>query len=205
LSADPLGYLEARREQFPRDDLIKLTRDDCKDLISMSHKICYNLAIKDSRTCDVRELIRKMDVLPELVVDLQSSSVRGVDQMDLAMCLAHAPDLNIDEATTDIPKDASRINFWMHAVVTTPEPPGAYAMTSSTTRSFFPVMNPLKRHFRRCLKRKKDLPDPGMEATTHGPDPRRRRRTRPRATAMLLHLRQWMWRNEKLFLRGKNK
>jgi hypothetical protein len=22
---------------------------------------------------------------------------------------------------------------------------------------------------------------------------------------MLLHLRQWMWRNEKLFLRGKNK
>jgi hypothetical protein len=65
------------------------------------------LAIKDSRTCDVRELIQKMDVLPELVVDLQASSARGAAQMSLAMCLAHAPNLNIDEVTMCIPKDAN--------------------------------------------------------------------------------------------------
>jgi hypothetical protein len=65
------------------------------------------LAIKDSRTCDVRELIQKMDVLPELVVDLQASSARGAAQMSLAMCLAHAPNLNIDEVTMGIPKDAN--------------------------------------------------------------------------------------------------
>jgi hypothetical protein len=70
---EPLGYDEARRKLFPSDDLIKLAGDDCRDLISACRKICHNLAIKDSRTCDVRELIQKMDVLPELVVDLQAS------------------------------------------------------------------------------------------------------------------------------------
>jgi hypothetical protein len=30
---DPLGYDEAQRELFPRDDLIQLAGDDCKDLI----------------------------------------------------------------------------------------------------------------------------------------------------------------------------
>jgi hypothetical protein len=58
---------------FPRDDLIQLAGDDCKDLISSCQKICHNLAIKDSRTCDVHDLIQRMDILPELVVDLQAS------------------------------------------------------------------------------------------------------------------------------------
>jgi 16S rRNA C967 or C1407 C5-methylase (RsmB/RsmF family) len=34
------------------------------------------LAIKESRTCDVRRLIQRMDVLPELVVNLQDSSAK---------------------------------------------------------------------------------------------------------------------------------
>jgi hypothetical protein len=74
---DPLGYEETQRELFLRDDLIQLAREDCKDLISACRKICHNLAIKDSRTCDVRELIQRMDILPALVVDIQSSSARG--------------------------------------------------------------------------------------------------------------------------------
>jgi hypothetical protein len=87
--AEPLGYDEDRRNMFPLADLIQLAGDDCKDLISACRKICHNLAIKDSRTCDVRDLIQKMDVLPELVVDLQASSARGAAAMSLAMCLAH--------------------------------------------------------------------------------------------------------------------
>nr|XP_051229833.1 uncharacterized protein LOC127347711 [Lolium perenne] len=74
---EPLGYPEQRRNLFPRDDLLQLAGDDCKDLISASRKICHNLNIKRSRTCDVRKLIGKMDVLPELVIDLQASSARG--------------------------------------------------------------------------------------------------------------------------------
>ncbi|KAK1570223.1 hypothetical protein QYE76_019051 [Lolium multiflorum] len=71
---EPLGYDEAQRELFPRDDLIQLAGDDCKDMISACRKICHNLAIKDSRTCDVRELIQRMDLLSERIVDLQASS-----------------------------------------------------------------------------------------------------------------------------------
>ena len=48
---EPLEYDEARREIFPRDDLIKLAGDDCRDLISACRKICHNLAIKESQTC----------------------------------------------------------------------------------------------------------------------------------------------------------
>jgi hypothetical protein len=103
---EPLGYDEAKRELFLRDDLIHLAGDDCKDLIKACRKICHNLAIKDSRTCDVRDLIRRMDVLPDLVVDLQASSARGAAQMSLAMCLAHAPNLDINLATAGIPPDA---------------------------------------------------------------------------------------------------
>jgi hypothetical protein len=100
---------------FPRDDLIQLVGDDCKDLISASRKICHNLAIKDSRTCDVRDLIRKMDVLPELVVDLQASSARGPAAMSLAMCLAHIPGLKLDEVTTGVPP-TSDVNALLDAV-----------------------------------------------------------------------------------------
>jgi hypothetical protein len=64
------------------------------------------LAIKDSRTYNVRELMQKMDVLLELVVDLQASSARGAAQMALAMCLAHTPTVSIDVTTTGIPLDA---------------------------------------------------------------------------------------------------
>jgi hypothetical protein len=61
------------------------------------------LAIKDSQTCGVRKIIQKMDVLPELVVDLQASSARGTAQMSLAMSLARAPTLDIDVTTAGIP------------------------------------------------------------------------------------------------------
>ncbi|XP_071681511.1 uncharacterized protein [Lolium perenne] len=103
---EPLGYPEQRRNLFPRDDLLQLAGDDCKDLISASRKICYNLNIKRSRTCDVRKLIGKMDVLPELVTDLQASSARGAAAMALTMCLAHTPGLDLDEVTTGVPPDA---------------------------------------------------------------------------------------------------
>ncbi|KAK1665410.1 hypothetical protein QYE76_053569 [Lolium multiflorum] len=100
---EPLGYDEDRRNQFPRDDLIRLAGDDCKDLISASWKICHNLNIKESRTCDVRALIKRMDLLPELVVDLQASSPRDAAQMSLAMCLPRSPGLDIDLATSGVP------------------------------------------------------------------------------------------------------
>nr|XP_051190889.1 formin-like protein 4 [Lolium perenne] len=103
---EPLGYPEQRRNLFPRDDLLQLAGDDCKDLISASRKICHNLNIKRSRTCDVRKLIGKMDVLPELVIDLQASSARGAAAMALTMCLAHTPGLDLDEVTTGVPPDA---------------------------------------------------------------------------------------------------
>ncbi|KAK1668900.1 hypothetical protein QYE76_057059 [Lolium multiflorum] len=103
---EPLGYSEERRNLFPRDDLLQLAGDDCKDLISASRKICYNLSIKRSRTCDVRKLIGKMDVLPELVTDLQASSARGAAAMALTMCLAHHADLDLDRVTTGVPPDA---------------------------------------------------------------------------------------------------
>ncbi|XP_051229309.1 uncharacterized protein [Lolium perenne] len=103
---EPLGYSEERRNLLPRDDLLQLAGDDCKDLISASRKICYNLSIKRSRTCDVRKLIGKMDVLPELVTDLQASSARGAAAMALTMCLAHHADLDLDQVTTGVPPDA---------------------------------------------------------------------------------------------------
>ncbi|KAK1645764.1 hypothetical protein QYE76_063569 [Lolium multiflorum] len=103
LQNEPLGYNEERRNQVPRDDLIRLDGDDCRDLISACRKICYNLNLKDSRTCDINDLIKRMDVLPELVVDLQDISARGAAQMSLAMCLARAPGLDIDLATTGVP------------------------------------------------------------------------------------------------------
>ncbi|KAK1668191.1 hypothetical protein QYE76_056350 [Lolium multiflorum] len=103
---EPLGYPEQRRNLFPRDDLLQLAGDDCKDLISASRKICYNLSIKRSRTCNVRKLVGKMDVLPELVTDLQASSARGAAAMALTMCLAHNPGLDLDQVTTGVPPDA---------------------------------------------------------------------------------------------------
>ncbi|KAK1617066.1 hypothetical protein QYE76_022583 [Lolium multiflorum] len=93
---EPLGYPEKRRNLFPRDDLLQLAGDDCKDLISASRKICHNLSIKRSRTCNVRKLVKKMDVLPELVTDLQASSARGAAAMTLTMCLAHNSELDLD-------------------------------------------------------------------------------------------------------------
>ncbi|KAK1685949.1 hypothetical protein QYE76_046797 [Lolium multiflorum] len=106
LNSEVFGYNEERREQFTREDLIKLAEDDCRDLISAARKICYNLALKDSRKCDVRELIEKMALLPELVVDLQASSARGAAQIALAMCLGWNSTLDLDQATTAIPKDS---------------------------------------------------------------------------------------------------
>ncbi|KAK1646599.1 hypothetical protein QYE76_064404 [Lolium multiflorum] len=54
---EPLGYPERHRNLFPRDDLLTLAGDDCKDLISASRKICHNLSLKKSRTCDVDALL----------------------------------------------------------------------------------------------------------------------------------------------------
>jgi hypothetical protein len=48
-----------------------------------------------------------MDALPELAVDLQASSARGAAQMCLTMCLARAPDLDIDITTAGVPPDAN--------------------------------------------------------------------------------------------------
>ncbi|KAK1643627.1 hypothetical protein QYE76_061432 [Lolium multiflorum] len=137
---EPLGYPEQRRNLFPRDDLLQLAGDDCKDLISASRKICYNLSIKRSRTCNVRKLVGKMDVLPELVTDLQASSARGA--MTLTMCLAHNPDLDLDQVTTGVPPNAD-VNALLDAVsgYDTRTRVGS-GMRNSTTRSFFPVTSP---------------------------------------------------------------
>jgi hypothetical protein len=84
-------------------------------LISTCRKIFHNLAIKDCRTCDIRDLIQRMDILPELVVDLQASSARGAAAMSLAMCLAHVPELNIDRVTSSVPP-TSDVNALLNAV-----------------------------------------------------------------------------------------
>jgi hypothetical protein len=47
-----------------------------------------------------------MDVLPELVVDLQASSARGAAAMSLAMCLAHHPEMNLEQVTAGVPPSA---------------------------------------------------------------------------------------------------
>ncbi|KAK1626384.1 hypothetical protein QYE76_000699 [Lolium multiflorum] len=102
---EPLGYPERRRNQFPRDDLLTLAGDDCKDLISASRKICHN-SLKKRRTCGLRKLIKKMDILPELVTDLQASSARGAAAMTLTMCLVHNPEMDLDRVTTGVPPTA---------------------------------------------------------------------------------------------------
>ncbi|KAK1608525.1 hypothetical protein QYE76_032198 [Lolium multiflorum] len=76
---EPLGYPEKRRNLFPRDDLLTLAGDDCKDLISASRKICHNLSLKKSRTCGLRKLVKKMDILPELHVGALLDAVSGYD------------------------------------------------------------------------------------------------------------------------------
>ncbi|KAK1616028.1 hypothetical protein QYE76_021545 [Lolium multiflorum] len=102
----PLGYSERRRNKFPRDDVLSLAGDDCKDLISASRKICHNLSLKKSRTCGLRKLVKRMDILPELVTDLQASSARGAAAMTLTMCLAHNPEMDLDRVTTGVPPTA---------------------------------------------------------------------------------------------------
>ncbi|KAK1662584.1 hypothetical protein QYE76_050743 [Lolium multiflorum] len=103
---EPLGYPEKRRNKFPRDDVLSLAGDDCKDLISASRKICHNLSLKKSRTCSLRKLITRMDILPELVTDLQASSARGAAAMTLTMCLAHNPEMNLDRVSSGVPPTA---------------------------------------------------------------------------------------------------
>ncbi|KAK1630596.1 hypothetical protein QYE76_004911 [Lolium multiflorum] len=103
---EPLGYPEKRRNKFPRDDVLSLAGDDCKDLISASRKICHNLSLKRSRTCSLRKLIKRMDILPELVTDLQASSARGAAAMTLTMCLAHNPKMDLDRVSSGVPPTA---------------------------------------------------------------------------------------------------
>jgi hypothetical protein len=56
-----------------------------------------------------------MDVLPELVTDLQASSARGAAAMTLTMCLAHNPELDLEQVTTGVPPDAD-VNALLDAV-----------------------------------------------------------------------------------------
>ncbi|KAK1686796.1 hypothetical protein QYE76_047644 [Lolium multiflorum] len=165
---EPLGYPEQRRNLFPRDDLLQLAGDDCKDLISASRKICYNLSIKRSRTCNVRKLVGKMDVLPELVTDLQASSARGAAAMALTMCLAHNPGLDLDQVTTGVPPDAD-VSAWMHERLRHPYRAGS-SMMNSTTRSFFPPTSPWKRNFRKSSPRRRDLRNPEPNTWTSSKD-----------------------------------
>jgi hypothetical protein len=196
--ADLLGYDESHPEQFPRDDLIKLAGDDCKDLISASRKIRYNLAMKDSRKCDLRELVKKMAVLLEYVVDFQASSARGAAQMALAMCLARAPTLNLDEATAAILKDSNSGEL-LDACSGYDTHVASVYVTASFTKSFFPQMKLSKQSFRKNLMQRKNMSDLAMAASTPRPAPRKRRKTRPRVAVMPLHLWQRMRKNE-LFL-----
>ncbi|KAK1604564.1 hypothetical protein QYE76_028237 [Lolium multiflorum] len=150
---EPLGYLEKRRNMFPRDDLLQLAVDDCKDLISASRKICHNLSIKRIRTSGVRKLVKKMDVLLELVTDLQASSARGAAAMTLTMCLAHNSELDLDRVTTGVPPEAD-VGVLLDAV-------SGYdtriarrsGMKNSTTKSFFLLTSHLKLSFKRSSRR----------------------------------------------------
>jgi hypothetical protein len=162
------------------------------------------LALKDSRTCDVCELIKKMDVLSELVVDLQASSARGAAQMSLAMCLAHAMMLNIGEVTHAFLRIPTRTNSWMSVVGIIPGSLGASATMHSMTRSCFLLMRPSKRRLRKHAKRKQDMPDPGMGVYSHGQAPRRWKRTRPKLALRVLLLRPTMRRSKKLVPAEKN-
>ncbi|KAK1684300.1 hypothetical protein QYE76_045148 [Lolium multiflorum] len=103
---EPLGYSERRGINFP-GTMFFLCGDDCKDLISASRKICHNLSLKKSRTCGLQsKLVKRMDILPELVTDLQASSARGAAAMTLTMCLAHNPEMDLDRVTTGVPPTA---------------------------------------------------------------------------------------------------
>jgi hypothetical protein len=75
-----------------------------------------------------------MDILPELVVDLQASSARGVAAMSLAMCLAHNPELDLERVTSGVPP-ALDVNALLDALAaTTPASLEGSATTNFTTR-----------------------------------------------------------------------
>ncbi|KAK1692730.1 hypothetical protein QYE76_009427 [Lolium multiflorum] len=54
----------------------------------------------------LRKLIKRMDILPELVTDLQASSARGAAAMTLTMCLAHHPKMDLDRVSSGVPPTA---------------------------------------------------------------------------------------------------
>ncbi|KAK1617611.1 hypothetical protein QYE76_023128 [Lolium multiflorum] len=97
----PLGYSERRRNKFPRDDVLSLAGDDCKDLISASRKICHNLSLKKSRTC--LQAVKRMDILRVGSASFISPSAAA---MTLTMCLAHNPEMDLDRVTTGVPPTA---------------------------------------------------------------------------------------------------
>ncbi|KAM0828562.1 hypothetical protein ACQ4PT_067463 [Festuca glaucescens] len=102
-NVDPLGFVRQIRERYPRDDLYKLAGESPQDLVESTWKKCDDLYLKDSLTCDIRSLIEKVHMLPEIVLDLQQSFARGAARMALAMCLARNPNLNLHEATFSVP------------------------------------------------------------------------------------------------------
>ncbi|KAM0902744.1 hypothetical protein ACQ4PT_019045 [Festuca glaucescens] len=99
---DPLGFVRQIRERYPRDDLYKLAGESLQDLVESTQKTCDDLYLKDSLTCDIRSLIEKVHMLPEIALDLQQSSARGAARTALAMCLVQNPNLNLHKATFSI-------------------------------------------------------------------------------------------------------
>nr|XP_051230425.1 uncharacterized protein LOC127348436 [Lolium perenne] len=181
---EPLGYPERHRNLFPRDDLLTLAGDDCKDLISASRKICHNLSLKKSRTCGLRKLVKKMDILPELVTDLQASSARGAAAMTLTMCLAHNPEMDLDQVTTGVPPSAD-VGALLDAVS------GYDTRIARRIRheEFYdkvvlPADDPLKPNFRKSATRKPDLRNP--ELSLPGPAPRMLPKRNPSPALQLL-------------------
>ncbi|KAK1648359.1 hypothetical protein QYE76_066164 [Lolium multiflorum] len=110
---EPLGFNEERRNQFPRDDLIRLAGDDCKVLISPCREICHNLNIKGSRTCDINQLIKRMDMFPELVVDLQASSSWGA----ASHVIGHVPGAGSGGYDTRIARQIPHTEFYDKVVL----------------------------------------------------------------------------------------
>ena len=84
--------------------MCKLAGETLQDLIHACGKVCHNLAIEDSLTCDSCDLVNKMQLLPDIMTDLQESSARGAARVALAMCLARNPTMDLNETTYTVPE-----------------------------------------------------------------------------------------------------
>ncbi|KAK1626741.1 hypothetical protein QYE76_001056 [Lolium multiflorum] len=64
------------------------------------------LVIEEEPHLRSAQTVKRMDILPELVTDLQASSARGAAAMTLTMCLAHNPEMDLDRVTSGVPPTA---------------------------------------------------------------------------------------------------